>query len=1071
MSEEKKFVHLHVHSHYSLLDGMPKIEELIKKTKELGMDSIALTDHGYMYGIIEFYKTAKKHGIKPILGVEVYVAPRKITDKETGIDDKRFHLVLLAKNNTGYKNLIKLITKANLEGFYYKPRVDKDLLKKYSKGLIALSACMSGEIPRAILTKNFEKAEKTIKEYKDIFGENFYLEISHRPNIKVSDTVNKKIIEYSEKFDVPLVATCDVHYIEKDDAKAQDTLMAVQTGAKLGEGDRITLAQDDFSLKSPEEIYETFPYPKEALKNTIKIAKSCNVDIELGVIQLPDYEVPKNRTTESYLKELCLGGIEKRYGKNSSDDVIKRLDYELSVINKTGYAEYFLIVSDFVNWAKENKIVVGPGRGSAAGSIVAYLLNITNIDPLKYDLLFERFLNPDRVSMPDIDLDFADTRRDEVLDYVVEKYGQERVAQIITFGTMAARAAIRDTGRALGISYDFCDKLAKLIEFGTSLQDSLNKIPELKEIYETNEEAKVLLDAAKKLEGVARHASTHACAVVIARNPLDEIVPLQYATKSQDDSGNAKKDERKQIVTQYEMHAIEDLGLLKMDFLGLKNLSIIERTLKIIKRRHKIEIDIDKIPLDDEKSFKLFQKAKTTGIFQFESSGMKRYLKELKPTELEDIIVMVALYRPGPLNSGMVDEFINRKHGKKEIIFKHPIMENSLKNTYGVIVYQEQVMQLSKDMAMFTGGQADTLRKAMGKKIASLMTKMKNEFIEGCIKNNLKVDLAKTTFLDMEKFAEYGFNRSHAACYGLVGYQTAYLKARFPAEFMASLMTADLRDIERIAFLVEEANTLGITILAPSVNESFRDFAVISDNEIRFGLVAIKGVGENIAKAIIEERETNGKFNSLEDFLIRVNHKDLNKKSVESLIKAGALDEFEDRNLLYGNAVKILEFVKNKSKKDVKTPQMGLFDDDPKIDMSALRLVAPEENISKKDMLAWEKELIGLYISGHPLGEHKEQLEKETIKIEDITDNLVGRTVKVGGMVTNIKKIVTKNGDPMAFAQLEDFSKKIELVIFPKTLEKTKDFWQEDKAAFISGKLDMRNGEYQILCSTAKEIK
>ena len=1063
MSEEQKFVHLHTHSHFSLLDGLPKMEGLIQKVKELKMDAVALTDHGYMYGIIEFYKTAKKHGIKPIIGVETYVAPRTINDKETGIDDKKYHLVLLAKNNTGYKNLIKLITKANLEGFYYKPRVDKELLKKYSEGLIAMSACMSGEIPRAILTRDFKRAEELIQTYKDIFKDDFYLEISHHPNIKVWDTVNKKLIEYSKKFNVPLVATYDVHYIEKEDAKAQDTLMAVQTGAKLGEGDRITLAQDDFSLKSPKEIYETFPYPKEALLNTVKIADMCNVEIELGVIQLPDYEVPEGYTTESFLRELCISGAKDRYGENIPKNVMERLDYELSVINKTGYAAYFLIVYDFVRWAKENKIVVGPGRGSAAGAIVAYLLKITNIDPLSYDLLFERFLNPERVSMPDIDLDFADTRRDEVLDYVVRKYGQERVAQIITFGTMAARAAIRDTGRALGMSYDFCDKLAKLIEFGMSLEESLENVTELKELYETDKDAKILIDSAKKLEGVARHASTHACAVVIAKNPLDEIVPLQYATKSQEGD---LSEERKQVVTQYEMRAIEDLGLLKMDFLGLKNLSIIERTLNIVKRRHNQVINIDTIPLNDKKAFRLFQEGRTTGIFQFESSGMKKYLRELKPTELEDIIAMVALYRPGPME--LIPDFIARKHGLKKVTYLHPKLEPILGSTYGIGVYQEQMMRIGRDLAGFTLGETDILRKAIGKKIEKLLNEQKEKLIKGMIKNGIDKQTAEKIWELFPPFARYGFNRSHAACYGLVAYQTAFLKSHFPAEFMASLMTADLRDVERIAFLVDEANSMGIKVLAPSVNKSFKDFAVISDTEIRFGLVAIKGVGENISEAIIKEREKNGEFKSLKDFLKRVNHKDLNKKSLESLIKAGALDEFEDRNKLYSNLQEILTFVKNKGKnKD--TMQMGLFGEE--LTEQSLILKEPEEKISNKEMLFWEKELIGLYISGHPLDEYKDTLEKETIKIKDLTDNVLGKTVKLGGMVFGVKKIITKKGDPMAFAQLEDFSGKIDLVIFPKTFEASKDFWQEDRIAIISGKLDLREGNYQLLCNKPKELK
>lgn len=1491
-----KFVHLHNHSHYSLLDGLSKIEDLVKKTKALGMNAVALTDHGYMYGIIEFYKEAKKQGIKPIIGIETYVAPRKISDREPNIDDKKYHLVLLAKNNVGYKNLIKITTAANLEGFYYKPRVDRDVLRKYSEGVIALSACLSGEIPRAILSREFEKAEALMQEYKNIFGENFYLEISHHPNIKVADTVNKKLVEYSEKFGIPLAATCDSHYLEKDDAQAQDTLVAVQTGPKLGEGDRITMAQDDFSLKSPEEIYSTFPYPKSALENTQKIADMCNVQIELGKIQLPHYDVPEDQTADGFLKNLCMEGIEKRYGK-ATEEVIPRLEYELSVIKKTGYATYFLIVADFVNWAKGRGILVGPGRGSAAGSIVSYLTNITNIDPLKYDLLFERFLNPERVSMPDIDLDFADTRRDEVLDYVTEKYGQDHVSQIITFGTMAARAAVRDAGRALGIAYEYCDKLAKLIPFGSSLEEALENVAELKEMYGSEDEAKIIINAAKKLEGVSRHASTHACAVVISKDPLSETVPLQYATKYQDDT--QKPDARKQIVTQFEMGAIENLGLLKMDFLGLKNLSIIERVLDMVMQRHGEKIDIDRLPLDDKKTFKLFQEAKTTGIFQLESAGMKRYLKELKPTEIEDIIAMVALYRPGPME--LIPDFIARKHGLKKIEYLHPNLEPILKNTYGIGVYQEQMMRIGKDLAGFTLGEVDILRKAIGKKIKELLDEQEEKLVFSMIKNGIDEKTAKKIWELFPPFARYGFNRcltgdtriqnpqtgqlatieqlykksvnfkqaisidehslkqydncisdviyngkkpvfqlttrsgrsiyttanhpfytssgwqlledlqvgervavarelpepkkpiampyhkltllgyllsegnlchphgfyyyaknndeiadytkallsfknteattdhskptasiyskrinpkkpseavewvesigikwkkatsknfpgfvfhlskddlailiakmfqgdgcindkrdpqifyatsspdiardmqhlllrlnvlstthtkkfkyrggtkigytitisrynnistflniitphlvgakqktaqrilfehpiingwlkswsargskdivpsslalqplrtaalsaiggfrqaerdfnipqrffhsdarkkgylretivllgekldndelkklgssdiywdeitsiapagiadtydltmkydhnfiandifvhnSHAACYGMIGYQTAYLKAHFPAEFMASLMTSDLHDIERVAFLVEEAKSMNIKVLAPNINESFKDFTVISDTQIRFGLLAIKGVGSNISEAIINEREQNGKFKSFEDFLIRVSHKDLNKKTIEALIKSGALDEFEERSKLFSNVENILNFIKNTKEKD--SPQIDLFSQ-AGIKNERILKFEPCDLIPQKQILAWEKELIGLYISGHPLSEYKEKFAKTT-RIAHLTKNAVGKKFTLGGMVSSIKKIMTKKGDPMAFANLEDYSGKIELVIFPRALAKYRELWQDDKIVLVEGKLDFRDGAFKLICDSAKEI-
>ena len=1064
-----KFVHLHVHSHYSLLDGLSKIEDLILKTKELGMDSVALTDHGSLYGIIEFYKTAKKHGIKPIVGAEVYVAPRRLDDKQAGIDDRRFHLVLLAQNDIGYKNLVKLVTIANLQGFYYKPRIDKDVLREYSEGLIALSACLSGEIPRAIAGQDFELAETLIATYKDIFGkENFYLEIAHHPKIKLQDTVNKKIIEYAKTFDLNLVATCDAHYLMKEDAKAQDTLMAVQTGAKLGEGDRISLAQDDFSLKSPEEMYETFPYLKEALENTQAIADRCNVTIELGKSQLPHFEVPKGQTPDSFLRDLCLKNLPDRYPEPTKE-TFERLDYELSVIIKTGFASYFLIVQDFVNWAKNNGVVVGPGRGSAAGSIIAYILNITNVDPIKYELLFERFLNPERISMPDIDIDFADTGRDKVLDYVAKKYGDDHVAQIITFGTMAARAAVRDTGRALGIAYGTCDMLAKLIPFGSTLGEALENVQELKDLYETNPEVKTLIDTAKKLEGVARHASTHACGVVISREPLETIVPLQYATKSQDESGNGIKDERKQIVTQYEMHAIEDLGLLKMDFLGLKNLSIIEETITIIEARHGKRVNLNKIPLDDKKTYKLLQEARTTGVFQLESAGMKRYLKELMPTEFEDIVAMVALFRPGPMD--LIPDFVARKHGRAKIKYLHPSMEKILKNTYGIIVYQEQVMAIAKEMAGFTLPQADTLRKAIGKKIKSLLDQQRDILIEGMIKHDIAPETAQKVWEFVEPFARYGFNRSHAVCYGLIGYQTAFLKTHFPAEFMAALMTSDFGDIERVAFLVQEAKTMGIDVLPPTVNKSLKMFTVISDKEIRFGLAAIKNVGEAIVEAIIAARGDEP-FTSIEDLIDRTKHKDLNKKSFEALIKCGAMEDFGERATLLSNLDALLDYARH-VQKNTDNPQINLFASaaDPNAKtMNAIRM-KPTEPATSKQKLAWEKELLGLYISDHPLSEYREQLGKTAIPIHDISSNILGKVVRVGGMITNLKKIVTKKGTPMAFAMLQDFDSSIEIVIFPDTFTKTQELLKDDAIIIVSGKVDMKDGAYKLIVNTIKALQ
>jgi DNA polymerase-3 subunit alpha len=715
------FVHLHVHSHYSLLDGLPKIDELVAKAKEYRMKALALTDHGVMYGTIEFYQKARAAGLKPIIGVEAYIAPHGHTEKRPKIDERPFHIVLLAKNKTGYQNLIKLTSLAHLEGFYYRPRVDFDLLKKYGEGLVCLTACLQGEIPRLIINKNYDLVPAAIKKYQDIFGpDNFYLELQSHPHIEHQEEVNKKIIEFAKKLNVPLVATCDTHYLNTEDAEAQDILLCIQMKKKLDDKDRISYIGEDFSMRSPERMAEEFKDVPEALANTVKIAESCALEIELGKILLPHYEVPAGLTPESYLETLCRKGLKEKFGLQPGEKVLARLNYELEVIKKTGFSPYFLIVQDFVNWAKNNQIVVGPGRGSAAGSLVSYLLKITNIDPIKYDLLFERFLNPERISLPDIDMDFADTRRDEVIRYVEEKYGHDHVSQIITFGTMAARAAIRDVGRVLGVAYSYCDQIAKLIPVNINLEKAIEIVPELKEIYENDPEGKRLLDLAKKLEGVARHSSTHACGVLITREPLTQYVPIQYA--SQDDQI---------VISQYSLHPIEDLGLLKMDFLGLKNLTIIEMALVIIEKTAHLKIDLDKIPLDDKKTFKLLQEGKTTGVFQLESTGMKRYLRQLKPTELEDIIAMVSLYRPGPME--WIPNYIAGKHKIRQVEYLHPLLKPILERTYGVAIYQEQVMQIARDLAGFTLGEADVLRKAVGKKIRKLLNEQREKFIQGCI--------------------------------------------------------------------------------------------------------------------------------------------------------------------------------------------------------------------------------------------------------------------------------------------------------------------------------------------------
>lgn len=1065
------FTHLHVHSHYSLLDGLAKIDDLIAKAKEYNMEAVALTDHGVMYGAIEFYQKALAAGIKPIVGVEAYLVNGSRLDRMKQI---RYHLTLLAKNRTGYQNLLQLTTLAHLEGYYYKPRIDWEILEKYGEGIIALSACLQGEVPQAFLTNGKEKAKEAAEKYLKLFGDDFYLEVQRHPNLEEQEKANQGLIQVGKELGIPLVATNDVHYIDADDDEAQDALLCLQMKKKKSDTDRLTMLGNDFSFRSPEKMKESFYDLPEAVSNTAEVAKKCDLTIELNKIKLPNFSVPNKKTAEEYLKDLCAQGLKKRYPEHFTEDkdsdfkkkITDRLEYELSVINKMGFPDYFLIVQDFVDWAKKNKIVVGPGRGSAAGSIVSYLLGITNLDPLKYDLMFERFLNPDRISMPDIDLDFADTRRDEVIRYVGEKYGQDKVAQIITFGTMAGRAAIRDSGRVLDFNYNYCDKLAKMIPMFMPLKKAVEEVVELRDAYKNEADAKKILDTALKLEGVARHASTHACAVLITKDPVVNNSPMQRAS-----SGDQT------IVSQYSMKPIEALGLLKMDFLGLRNLTIIENALNIIQNTQDIKINIDKIPLDDQKTFQLFANGETTGVFQFESSGMRRYLKQLKPSVFEDVIAMVALYRPGPLNSGMVDEFIARKHGRKDITYKHSIMREALKNTYGVIVYQEQVMQLSKDMANFTGGQADTLRKAMGKKIAKLMEKMKSEFVSGCIENKINKRLAEQTFTDMEKFAEYGFNRSHAACYALIGYQTAYLKANYPVEFMAALLTSNEGDMDKIATDVQECQRIEIKVLPPDVNESFEHFTVVpseKEKKIRFGLLTIKNVGQNIVEEIIKERKANGVFEDLEDFLERILSKDLNKKSLESLIKCGALDGFCKRSKLLFNLEKILLFVKQ-NKENQKSKQASLLEmlSDPyNFNLQLDEAGEEDKRKAQKEKLSWEKELLGLYVSGHPFAKVSKYLDDRILSLKKIQQMLgVGRKeIVAAGVISKIQKIFTKNGQTMLFTQIEDLTGNLEILVFPNLLDENKDLWQEEKIVLIKGRLSDKDGVVKLIAQIAIEF-
>ncbi len=1051
-----KFTHLHNHSHYSLLDGLPKIGDLLDYVKKLGMDSVALTDHGNIYGAIEFYQKAKKIGIKPIIGCEMYVAHERMFQKRPNIDDKRYHLILLVKNEEGYRNLVKLITKAHLEGFYYKPRIDDELLARHSKGLIATSACLQGQIPRLALSKKLKAAQDLALKYEKMFGKgNFYLEIQHHPNIKEQAIANQALIEISKKTGVPLVATNDSHYLSSEDSEAQDVLMMINTGGDPNDPERLTLKRDDFSIRSPEQMINDFKDVPEAIENTQKIAQECNFEFNLGHTRLPHFEVPNGKTADDYLQDLCLEGLEKRYQTSQKKEVLERMKYEFSIIKKMGFASYFLIVQDFVNWAKENRIVVGPGRGSVGGSVVAYCLGITNIDPLRHGLLFERFLNPSRISMPDIDLDFTDRRRDEVIAYITKKYGADKVAQIITFGTMAARAVIRDVGRALRYDYGYCDKIAKMIPFGFTLDSALKNITEFHELYQSDEKAQQLIDFAKKLEGTVRHASTHACGLVISDEPLDDLVPIQHPT--QNDTS---------IVTQYEMHAIEDLGLLKIDILGLKNLTIIEDTLARIYAISKENIDIEKIPEGDKKVYELLKAGNTIGVFQLESSGMQRYLKQLKPNNFEDIIAMIALYRPGPMS--LIPEYIQRKEDKRKIEYVHPSLEPILKSTYGIMVFQEQLMQIAQKLAGFSLSEADILRKAVGKKIENLLLEQREKFIEGAVKNNVKKETALKVWEWILPFARYGFNKSHSACYAAIAYQTAYLKVHYPVEFMSALLTSEKADTERIGFLIEECKKMKVDVLAPDINESFRNFSVIpQSNKIRFGLLAIKNVGEHVVDAIIAERKERGPYQSINDFISRVDCKAINKKSLESMIKAGVFDRFAERNQLLQNMERLLTASREKQK-NFNSGQKSLFDGKK---LNSNLFLEPAPPAKESDKLSWEKELLGLFVTSHPLESFRKILEKNTMRISELTPHLRYNQIRVGGLISSIKKIITKNGKPMLFVKLEDLTDKIEVVVFPRIMEKNPAAFRENKVVFIRGKLDNRDGVKKIICDYIEEIK
>ena len=1038
-----KVVHLHTHSHYSLLDGLPKINELLDYAKNLGYEALGLTDHGNLYGAIEFYKEAKKRGIKPIIGVETYVAPRSRFSKEGKIDALNFHLTLLAKNFKGYQNLVKLVTLANLEGFYYRPRIDKELLFANNEGLIVLSGCPSGQIPYLIREKKFNEALNLALEFKEIFGDDFYIEIQNHPNTIDNVRSLPGLIELAKKAKIKLVATQDSHYLKKEDAILQDILMCITTGTKLNDPNRLTLKNDDFSFLDQDEFVFRFQQWPEAIESTLEIAEKVNIEIPLGVLRMPKFEIPLGETPDSYLRKLVYKGIKDRNLENDNQ-VKERAEYELKIIEQTKFASYFLVVYDIVSWAKSQKIGVGPARGSVAGSIVAWLLNISEVNPLKYNLIFERFLTPDRVSFPDIDIDFDDTKREEVFNYVKRKYGEEKVAQIITFGTIKPRVAIRDVGRVLDYPYSFCDQLAKMVPMKLeSLQEAVEKIKEIKEIYLKNEKVKTLLDYAMGLEGTIRHVSVHPCGTVIGQDNLTEIVPLQ----------RAPQDETK-IITQYEMHAIEDLGLLKIDILGLRNITIIEQTKEIIKRDYNLEIKFEE-PYNDEKTFKIFQEGKTFAVFQLESDGMRKYLKELKPEKIEDIIAMIALYRPGPLS--LIPSYIRRKHGQEPITYLHPKLKEILEETYGIAVYQEQLMKIAQILAGFSLTEADILRKAIGKKIPELLIEQKMKMIKGMINNGIQPTIAQAIWNWIEPFAHYGFNKSHATAYAILAYQTAYLKAHFPLEYMTVVFNNEGFDIDRAKEIIEECKNMGIEVLPPDINESWSEFVFIRPNKIRYGLLAIKNVGGNLCLAIDEEKQKNGPFESLEDFLIRIKHKDLNKKSLESLIKAGVFDRFNDRAVLLFNLDQILDF-NQKNKNNLSSRQLGLFATFHKLNLKKVPAASFEEK------LRWEKEYLGNYLSGHPLEKIKEVVKNKFIFIKN---NNSTKKIKVFGVIEEIKKTTNKRGEAFIYAKVDAWEKKFEVVVFPNIFQQTMSIWKEGKIIEMIGNIQ----ESRIICEEVKEFE
>lgn len=1056
------FTHLHVHSHYSLLDGLPKIEDLVRAAKTKNFNALALTDHGVMFGAVEFYKACKAEGIKPIIGLEAYLSAGPMEEKSSGIGEKPYHLTLLAENFEGYKNLMRLTSIAHLKGFYYKPRVDFNTLLAHKTGLTILSGCPASEASRAALAGNIEKTREIIKKYQQSFGDRYYIEIQRQPMEDYNefapkrDAMNKILIQLAHELNVPLVATADSHYLEPQDAEAHDVLVCIGTGRIVADSNRLDMRGTDLSLKTEAQMKVLFSDLPDAIWNTAKIAERVNIEIPLGSYHFPHFEIPDGTTHDEQLRKLAISGLAQAYKCQASElthkypDVYQRLLYELDVIIQKEYPSYFLIVADFSNWARAHG-VIATTRGSAAGSLVAYSLGITTINPLDYNLPFERFLNPERPSAPDIDMDFADSRRDEVIKYVSDKYGEDKVAQIVTFGTMMARAAVRDVGRALGIAYGKCDRIAKMIPFGRqgfhmTIKQAIKISPDLKRAYQEDFETKKIVDLAQKVEGAARHPSIHAAGVVISPSTLTDYTPIRSDTES----GT--------ITTQYDMHACEDVGLVKMDFLGIRNLSILGNAVKIVEKTRGIKIDLESLPLDDEKTFKLLTEGRTVGLFQLGGSGMTRYLKELKPSKIEDIMAMIALYRPGPMES--IPEFIKRKHNPSLITYLDPALEDILKTSYGILTYQDDVLVIAIKIAGYSWLEADKLRKAMGKKIPKEMAAQKEKFISGCMENGWGTEKSIKLWMLIEPFAAYGFGKAHAASYSIVAYQTSYMKANFPVEYMAAVLTAESHNLDNVAEAVAECGSLGIHVLPPDVNESLAGFTVVSNDTIRFGLSAVKNLGSDVIDKIIEERKKNGKFLSLSDFVSKAFTRTFNKKSWEALVKCGALDSFGERNQLLTNADKVLGLARAFAK-ELQDTQTTLFGTPSS---SELKIVLENsEPATDKQRLLWEKELLGLYVTSHPLEEFRPIMDKLDNPISRMKSDHRERRVEFLAVLNKVKTILTKKGEQMCFAEAEDQTGSVELVVFPKVFTESRLLLDQSGPVKIMGSFTLKEGEPKIL--------